>query len=165
MAKKTDHPDYWQGFKVFLRVSSYQFPQMKARVGEFNNKVIHGPHYLLVAWANSTRDGNDKECQFISCGIVIHQKAGPGSAKRRFDRLLEHKVEINEAFGSRLDWDRKDDRLPIPIQQSQIQIWKQVNPKDKTDWTRQFQWLAERLEKFYRIFMPYFEKVEADIED
>jgi hypothetical protein len=160
MAEKTDYPDYWRGFEEFLLGSSYQFPQMNARVGEFNDKTIHGPHYVLVAWANSKRDGNDKECRFIRCGIVIHQEAGPGSAKRRFDRLLEHKGEINKAFGSRLDWDRKDDR-----HETQIQIWEQVDPKDKTVWTRQFQWLAERLEKFYRIFMPYFEKVEADIKD
>jgi len=160
MAGRTNHRDYWQGFEDYLAGSSYQFPKMKARDGEFTSKTVLGPHWFLVALRNTKRDGSDAECRFIRCGIIIHEKAGPGSAKRRFDRLREFKGEIDKKFGRRLDWDREDER-----KQAQIVIWDEVDPEDKTDWPRQFQWLAERLEKFFRIFPTYIDEVEAQVVD
>ena len=126
MAGRTNHRDYWQGFEDYLAGSSYRFPKMKARDGEFTSKTVLGPHWFLVALRNTKRDGSDAECRFIRCGIIIHEKAGPGSAKRRFDRLREFKGEIDKKFGRRLDWDREDER-----KQAQIVIWDEVDHRCK----------------------------------
>lgn len=160
MAGRTNHREYWQGFEDYLAGSSYRFPKMKARDGEFTSRTIHGPHWMLVALRNTKRDGADSDCRFIRCSIIIHAKTGPGSAKRRFDRIVEFRNEIDKKFGRRLDWDRKDDR-----DETQIQIWDQVDPEDKTDWPRQYQWLAERLENLFRIFPTYIDEVEAQVVD
>jgi hypothetical protein len=37
-----------------------------------------------------------------------------------------------------------------------------VDPKDKTDWPRQHEWLAKRLNEMHRVFAPRVNALEAE---
>lgn len=82
--------------------------------------------------------------------------SGP-SAKGFFGLLEQQKNEIEQELG-RLEWHE----LPGG-KESKICCVERANPKDRSDWLRQTEWLAERLNAMHEVFSPRV--IELDITD
>lgn len=69
-------------------------------------------------------------------------------AKPRFWLLQKQKAEIEAETGYPLDWDElpegKDTRISISL--------NDADPEIQSDWLRQHEWLAARLNEFYKVF-------------
>lgn len=70
-------------------------------------------------------------------------------AKPRFWLLRDQKTEIEAEIGYALDWEElplgKDTRISVSLNGS--------NPEMQADWQRQHEWLATKLNEFYRVFV------------
>ena len=71
------------------------------------------------------------------------------NAKAFFHLLTQQKAEIEGDLGFALDWDErpaKDRRISISLDDA--------DPENKTDWTRQHEWLAKQLIEMRRVLAP-----------
>lgn len=71
-------------------------------------------------------------------------------AKHWFDELEIQKAQIEDEFGTSLEWDRLPSRQSARIYLMQ----SDVDPANERDWKAQHHWLADHLERFQRIFGP-----------
>ena len=72
----------------------------------------------------------------IRCELELY-----GEGKAYFECLYEYKDVVEQELGYSLDWDK----------QISIRLGE-VDPKEKSDWPRQHEWLAEKLNDMYRVF-------------
>ena len=71
--------------------------------------------------------------------------------KDAFDSLYKHKVEIESALGTTLQWNRGDD-----IKSSKVFIQlNNVSIESETDWLQMANFHAEWTKKFYDVIVPY----------
>jgi hypothetical protein len=79
-------------------------------------------------------------------------------AKHFFHLLLEQKKTIEQDLGYELDWEelptRRDCRISVYM--------TNVDPEDKRDWSRQHEWLAAKLNDFYKVFLNRVRSLDAD---
>ena len=72
------------------------------------------------------------------------------NAGSRFDELKNNRQEIESQFGAKLQWKKSpfwSEEVP------QVGIYKNnTDPTDRSDWSNQFEWLREKLEKLDGIF-------------
>ncbi|WP_166306923.1 DUF4268 domain-containing protein [Bradyrhizobium sp. 2S1] len=81
---------------------------------------------------------------------------GP-QAKRFFALLFEQKTDIERELGFGLDWQE----LPEG-QDSRIAFSIDADPANESDWPRQHDWLATRLNEFHRVFSPRVRDLEPE---
>ena len=70
------------------------------------------------------------------------------SAKPLFAMLMEQKEEIEQELGYRLEWEE----LPAKRDCRICSYLEGVDPEDESDWPRQHEWLAKRLNDLHRVF-------------
>jgi len=71
-------------------------------------------------------------------------------AKAFFHLLAKQSAEIEHALGFALDWEELPDG-----QDSRIStLLEDADPEDQTDWERQHDWLAQRLNAMHRVLAP-----------
>jgi hypothetical protein len=79
------------------------------------------------------------------------------SAKAFFYLLREQKSQIEADLGYSLEWEElpegKDTRIAVPL--------TNTDPEDQADWPRQHEWLAARLNDFYRVFVNRVKSLDA----
>ena len=79
------------------------------------------------------------------------------NAKAFFHLLYAQKSEIEADLGYALDWDElpegKDARISTPL--------NSTDPEDQAAWPRQHDWLAARLNEFYRVFVNRVRTLDA----
>ena len=77
---------------------------------------------------------------------------GGPNAKTFFDALMEQQTqtEIEEEFVESLEWREEGPRGDRRLRLKKVD----VNPDDETDWPRQHEWLATKLEKLNEVFRP-----------
>lgn len=80
------------------------------------------------------------------------------NAKAFFHLLHAEKSEIEAELGYALDWDElpegRDTRISIALDAT--------DPEEQSDWSRQHDWLAARLNDFYRVFVNRVRVLNAD---
>lgn len=80
------------------------------------------------------------------------------AAKAFFGLLEEQKEEIEREIGYPLDWeplpDKRDSRIAVRL--------LGVDPEDRSDWPRQHEWMAQRMNDFHRVFSPRVRLLDAD---
>lgn len=80
------------------------------------------------------------------------------SAKPWFHLLHAQKDAIEQEFGYKLDWEElpegKDTRISTPF--------NDIDPEDQADWPRQHEWLATRMNDFYRVFVNRVRALDAN---
>ncbi|MEQ1672590.1 MAG: DUF4268 domain-containing protein, partial [Hyphomicrobium sp.] len=83
-------------------------------------------------------------------GAYLSLSGVPGVVRVVFDRLIADKTAIEGELGCALDWSEKQaDRN----YRAQIQ-WIDGDALDEADWRRQHDWLADQVDKLYRVFKP-----------
>ncbi|MGI4731437.1 MAG: DUF4268 domain-containing protein [Janthinobacterium lividum] len=79
------------------------------------------------------------------------------SAKAWFHLLHAQKDAIEAEIGYSLDWEElpegKDTRISTPL--------SGIDPEDQSDWSRQHEWLADRLNQFHRVFCNRVKLLDA----
>lgn len=79
------------------------------------------------------------------------------SAKAFFHLLHAQKTEIEAELGYPLDWEElpegRDTRISAAL--------NEVDPENQVDWARQHEWLAARLNEFYRVFVSRVKALDA----
>ena len=74
-----------------------------------------------------------------------------GANATSFFGLLDHQQdEIHQELGPPLDWAEQ----PHGIESRIFSCLDNADPRDKSDWPRQHTWLAERLNRMYKVFAP-----------
>ena len=80
------------------------------------------------------------------------------NAKAFFHLLYAEKAAIEADLGHPLDWEElpqgKDTRISTPL--------NDVDPEDQTDWTRQHDWLAAKLNELHRMFVSRVKALDVD---
>lgn len=78
----------------------------------------------------------------------LHMKVP--NADSRFDELKNNRQEIESQFGAELQWEKSPFwNVGVP----QVGVYKNnTDPTDMSDWSNQFEWLREKLEKLDEIF-------------
>lgn len=78
------------------------------------------------------------------------------NAKAFFHLLRSQQSEIEKALGYTVDWEElagKDMRVSTPL--------NDIDPEDRSDWSRQHEWLATRLNEFYKVFSSRIKALDA----
>ena len=74
-----------------------------------------------------------------------------------FSLLHREKVQVEQELGYSLDWDVKFNR-----KRQRIAVYDNADIGDKTDWPRQHDWLATRLNELHRVFANRVQALDAD---
>ena len=82
---------------------------------------------------------------------VIFGKENKQENKEAFDSLYMHKVEIEAALGTTLQWSRSDDSKSSKVY---IQL-DNVSIGNETDWLQMAKFHADWTKKFYDVIVPY----------
>jgi len=76
------------------------------------------------------------------------------NAPAHFHLLKEQQGEIEDEFGDSLIWQEE---------RHNVALWLDVlNLKDESDWPNQHKWLADKLEKFDKVFRLRVQALNAD---
>jgi hypothetical protein len=79
-------------------------------------------------------------------------------AKALFHLLAEQKADIERELGFSLDWEElpagQDSRISISLDDA--------DPENEADWTRQHEWLAQRLNEMHRVLAPRVKVLDPD---
>ena len=88
-------------------------------------------------------------------GIRLYMRGQDATA--HFYLLKEQQAEIEEAFGEPLEW------AELPGRKScRISLRKgDTDPTDVSDWPKQHEWLADKLERFNTVFRPRIQALDA----
>lgn len=73
--------------------------------------------------------------------------------KSIFDKFYEHKDEIEQAIGKKLEWKRLDDK-----KSSRIVLTHSFDGFDKNNWSTIAEWMAENILLFQKVLSPYLDK-------
>ena len=87
---------------------------------------------------------------------VVFGRGNKHENKDAFDSLYTHKVEIESALGTTLQWNRGDD-----IKSSKVFIQlNNVSIENETDWLQMANFHADWTKKFYDVIVPYIQQTE-----
>lgn len=76
--------------------------------------------------------------------VVLH--LGGALSKKRFEILSEHKKEIEKQFGEKLVWQTNKGSNQIICPHPDVDL------RNKNDWPKQHEWLAEKLNHMHKVF-------------
>ena len=129
--------EYWTALKssVDRRDSAIKFG--KPRPQSYMGFSVGRAFFRIETWA-SKANRRVNVCLSVS---------GP-HGRFHFQRLQQHKEEIERQIGAELDWAENPKFNYIRL------FRRDTNLEDRQDWNRQHQWLYEQLEIFYRVFAP-----------
>ena len=82
--------------------------------------------------------------KYVCIGLTVKGTRG----RSHFERLRQNKIEIESEIGAELEWQENPSENFIRLYR------RDTNPEDRQDWNRQHQWLYEKLEIFYSVFVP-----------
>ena len=137
---------YWAGLHERLNASGGPVSgNRKAQPDTWMDYAVGRTGFRLFAWRK--RDSR------IAAGLYI----GGENAKALFESLRRDKDSIEKELGQALDW---RDTMP---KEREIAIYlRDVDSNDKSDWPRQHQWLARRLNELYAVFSPRIQRLKLD---
>jgi len=144
---KRKHLDFWHGFQEVLEskrgpVRGTSKPQPQ---NWMNYKIGHKDFRLGASCGM-----ND---QFISIYLYI----SGDNADKRLAGLEQQKTEIEEELGFSLEWGSQKETASNDRRVSTTE--SNTDPNDKSDRPRQYEWLAERLNKMHQVFAPRIQKL------
>ena len=82
-----------------------------------------------------------------------------GDNAKAFHGLLQQQ---REAIEQELDYPLEWEELPARRDCRISSYLNSVNPEDESDWSRQHEWLAKRLNDMHSVFFPRLRELNAD---
>ncbi len=132
--------------------------------------------HLALDTADGPVSGNRKPQSWMAYGVgrsgfnlgavMVRQKnqvraelyISGDNAKAFFGLLKQQKSDIERELGDPLEWEELPTRRDCRISAYR----NDVDPEDETDWPRQHEWLAKRLNKMHRVFADRVKALNAD---
>lgn len=130
--------DYWSAFgQVLMTMGGPLSRERKPQLANWMGYSIGRSNFSINAAIVQAR-------HLVRTELYI----GGAQAKAYFHLLLAQKEDIERELGYELDWEelpmRQDCRIATSL--------RNVDPANQDDWPRQHDWLAARLNEFYRVF-------------
>lgn len=136
--------EYWQGLKDFMESKKSFVKMQNPLLQHWTNIAIGKSNFHLSASVNS-RDN--------SINILLNIMGD--NAKENYDKLYEISYENSLTEVSQdLVWDRMEGR-----KMSAVILKTSADFSSKKDWTKQFEWYKEYLEKYTKYFKPIITKI------
>lgn len=128
--------EYWSTLReVLIKRKSVLKPQ-KPLPQHWTNFAVGRSHFGLHARVNTQK-------QVIAVGMSCYGT----DAKPHFHLLAEDKDTIEREIGDELEWEELPNR-----KESKVTLERAADPTNRTDWSKQHEWLADTLERFHRVF-------------
>jgi hypothetical protein len=139
--------EYWAGMKAHLTEAKSKLRSQKPLPQHWTNFAIGRSHFHLAAVQN-TREKR------VGVLLVL---SGP-DAKAHFKLLEADKEKIDQAAHTAFEWrelpDKKESHIVLQLEGA--------DPANRTDWTRQHEWLKQTLDLFQRVFAARVKSLDAD---
>lgn len=136
------HWAYWSGLQTALDAQNGPVAGKTPQLQNYMSYPIGRTGFSLAAVAHAPK-------RFVRAELYITG----GEAAGRLGRLEILQAEIERDLGYPLEW---GDQSPTGRDRRISRYLREVDVEDKSDWPRQHQWLAERLNQLHRAF---FERV------
>jgi len=95
------------------------------------------------------------------CAVIMYIDRGDVSDNKAiFDRLLEHRGEIEETFGEPLDWLRMENKRPCCIKK-ETTLGGYRNPE--SEWPEIIAWMVDAMIRFEAALSPHLTQVEMEL--
>ena len=135
---------FWTTFRQYVRDHSEIIKPTKPLPQHWMNMGIGRQGFTLRAIASMYDwETQSFDRQEIRSELVIHGE----NAKEQFQKLSSQSREIEESFGTHLQW-----YCPDNGKTCRIYVRKVVDLYDENDWPNQHAWLLENLEKMKAVF-------------
>lgn len=132
--------DYWTAF------NDYAFDNSQY-AATFNRRKASSDHWYTLAIGSSAANikllVNTRD-EVITLELTIHD------SKELYDKLVQHKQEIEQTVGATLDWRRMSEKKAC-----RILLERNAPVKDETDWPTQFDWFMQTSTAFKKAFSPF----------
>ncbi|GAG86387.1 unnamed protein product, partial [marine sediment metagenome] len=146
--------DYWSELLDFMRQQNTTLRLPKPYPQHFVGFTV-GRSYFIIYTRASKRD------QRIGAYLCI---SGPNRLKFYDTIEKQYGEQAGQVVGSGLDWRRRPDK-----KESHIELYHSCDPSDRADWSNQFEWLSNAIEKLHAFFSPVVKQLEVseldEIED
>ncbi len=138
---------YWTAFREVLLSAEGPATPTKALPQHWMNVSIGRTGFRLAAATNSQDSWIRAELYLDHS--VLKKRAPYRDANAYFEALeLTHEV-IERELGFSLDWE------DLPNSDScRIATYKECDPTDESDWPKQHEWFADRLNRLHRVLAP-----------
>lgn len=146
---KQQQHEYWVDFKEFVEENSNNLRLQTPAPQHWMNFSIGRSGFWRSARVNS-RDFR------IAVSLQMRPSTCPSSVA--FEQLLAQKEEIENEFGSQLEWAELPDKAVSIISV----VAENANFMDMTKRKEQFEWLLDNLEKFDRVFRDRIRQLDLD---
>jgi hypothetical protein len=136
--------EYWQGLKDYMEDNKSFVKMQNPLLQHWTNIAIGKSNFHLSASVNS-RDNSIN----IWLNIMGEQ------AKENYEKLYEVAYENSlSEVNKDLVWDKMDGR-----KMSVVMLKSSADFSNKTDWTKQFAWFKDNLERYTKYFKPKIAKI------
>lgn len=136
--------EYWQGLKDFMENKKSFVKMQNPLLQHWTNIAIGKSNFHLSASVNS-RDNS----------INIWLNIMGENAKENYDKLYETSYENSlTEVSADLVWDKMEGR-----KMSAVMLKTSADFSNKADWTKQFEWFKDHLEKYTKYFKQKITKV------
>ena len=139
------HRKYWAALHLVLdREGGPVSGNRKPQPDTWMDYAVGRSDFRLYAWRRE--DGR------VSAGLYI----GGKDAKTFFELLRCDQHSVERELGTALHW------REMPREREIAVYLPVVNPNDESDWPRQHEWLATRLNELHRVFWPRIRNLNLD---
>lgn len=137
---KLQNQQFWTQFKDFLKEAKSTLSTTRSAKPRhyYNFKISSSKAHLSMSVLSKQKQ--------IVCSLVIHND------KSLYDKIEQHKDEIEQQLGSELIWENDPS-----IARAQVLKTMDANPTDETNWPHYFQWMKDNGEQFQVLFKRYLQ--------
>ena len=136
--------DFWASFKEFMEEKGTFLKMRKPHPQNWYSLAIGRSKFEIDLTVRTQKPR-------IGCELYM----SGDSAKKAFWALVEHKDEIEQEFGEKLDWqelpEARDCRIAIYRNEASIE--------KREEWNDYFEWLGDKAEKFHKVFSKRVKKL------
>ncbi|HCR86086.1 MAG TPA: DUF4268 domain-containing protein [Alphaproteobacteria bacterium] len=136
---------FWTKFSEYLKETGSKMKPQRPGYQHWLTFTV-GRSYFHINALLSTRE------ERIGVDLYLGE---PEYAKHFFNILKEDKEKIEAEIGSALDWKELPEKRA-----SRIILTSDMNPSDESNWSSQFKWLKDTLEKFDSAFRNRIKNLE-----
>jgi len=139
--------EYWGAFKNYMEESGSFVKCQKPQPQHWTNFAIGRAYFYICARMNTREEE-------LGVHLVIN-----GDDREAYYNLLEkkYKTQIEQQVNMKLNW-----RLLPDAKENQIVAESfKADPKNRSDWARQHEWLKHTIETFHRVLSPIIRQLDT----
>lgn len=139
---------YWTAFYGYMQQNS----EIRCQKPGARNWITHTIGYGGVTLASVMNSAADDGLE-LRAELVLHGTKG----KARFDKLFQHRQEVEAALGESLIWYKPDDKMMCCIY-----FERSIQSLSQELWPEQHTWLCEHLGRLLTTFKPFLDGLVSE---